>query len=86
MINPILSVIVYCIQTHAYIASKFLDFSKISKTKILEKIWVQIFNPPPPGEGGIKNEVIEKPLGELKLQNMYFRTHKNKTKSKRWDL
>ena len=28
-----------------------------------------------PGEGGIKNEVIKKLVGELKLQNMIFRTH-----------
>ena len=42
-----------------------------------------MFNPPPLGEGGIKNEVIEKLVGELKLQNMIFRTHNKKTKSKR---
>ena len=42
-----------------------------------------MFNPTPPGEGGMKNEVIKKSIGELKLQNMIFRTHKNKTKSKR---
>ena len=48
----------------------------------MDKISVQIFKPTPPGEGGIKNEVIEKSLRELKLQNMNFRTHKNKTKSK----
>ena len=52
----------------------------------MEKIWVQIFNPTHPGEGGIKNEVIEKLVGELKLQNMIFRTYKNKTKSKIWAL
>ena len=51
--------------------------------KILEKILVQIFNPTPHGEGGIKNEVIEKLVGELKLLNMIFRTHNNKNKSKR---
>ena len=56
------------------------------KTKILEKIWAQILNPTPPGKGGIKNEVIEKLVGELKLQNMIFRTHNNKTKFKRWAL
>ena len=49
---------------HAYIASKFLGFSWILKTKILDKISVQIFKPTPPGEGGIKNEVIEKSLGK----------------------
>ena len=34
-------------------------------------------------EGGIKNGVIEKLVGELKLQNMIFKAHKNKAKSKR---
>ena len=33
-----------------------------------------------PGEGVIKSEVIEKSVGEIKLQN------KNKTKSKSWAL
>ena len=37
----------------------------------------------PPGEVGIKNEVIEKLVGELRLQNMIFRTLKDKKKSKR---
>ena len=31
-----------------------------------------MFNPTPPGEGDIKNELIEKIVGELKLQNMNF--------------
>ena len=55
------------------------------KTKI-DKIWVQMFNPTPPGEGDIKNELIEKIVGELKLQNMNFWPHKNSTKSKRGAL
>ena len=42
-----------------------------------------MFNPTPPGEGGIKNEVIEKFVGEFGLLNMIFRTRHNKTKSKR---
>ena len=46
------------------------------KTKSLDKILVQIFNPTPPWKGGMKNEVIEKLVEELKLQNMNFRTHK----------
>ena len=54
--------------------------------KILSKIWVQLFYPYPPWEGGIKNGVIEKVVGELKLQNMIFKAHKNKAKSKRWAL
>ena len=37
-------------------------------------------------EGGIKNEAIEKLVRELKLQNMIFKAHKNKAKSKRWAL
>ena len=52
----------------------------------MDKILVQIFYPTPPWEGGIKNEVIEKLVGGLKLQNMNFRTHTNKTKSKIWAL
>ena len=56
------------------------------KTKILDKIWVQLFNHTPLGEGGIKNEVIEKSVKDFKLQNMIFRARKNKTKSKRWAL
>ena len=43
--------------------------------KILNKIFVQIFDP-------IKNGVIEKLVKELKLQNMIFKAQKNKTKSK----
>ena len=39
--------------------------------------------PYPPGEGGIKIQVIEKLVVEPKLQNMYFKTYKNKTQSKR---
>ena len=54
--------------------------------KILSKIWVQIFLSYPPLEGGIKNEVIEKVVGELKLQNIIFKAHENKVKSKRWAL
>ena len=53
---------------------------------MLGKIWVQIFNPTHPGEGGIKNEVIEKFVRELKFQNMIFRTHDDKNESKRWAL
>ena len=64
----------------------FVTFPKYQKHKKLEKDWVQMFNPTPPGEGGMKNEVIEKSIGELKLQNMIFRTYKNKTKSKIWAL
>ena len=44
--------------------------------KILSKIWVQIFQPYPPWEGGIKMGVIKKVAGELKLQNMIFKAHK----------
>ena len=39
---------------NACMESKFIDFSQILKTKILEKIVIQIFNPTSPGEGGIK--------------------------------
>ena len=49
----------------------------------MTKFEFKFLNPTPFWEGGIKNEVIEKSLRELKLQNMNFRTHKNKTKSKR---
>ena len=44
----------------------------------MEKILVQIFNPTLHGEGGIKNEAIEKLVTERTLQNMIFVTHKNK--------
>ena len=50
---------------------------------MLDKILVQIFNPTPTGDGGIKMKSLKNRFGELKLQNMIFRTHKNKTKSKR---
>ena len=43
------------------------------KIKILDKIFVQIFNPTPPWKGGIKNECIEKLVWELKLQKMNSR-------------
>ena len=36
--------------------------------------------------GGIKNGVIVKIFGELELQNTIFTVHKNKFKSKSWDL
>ena len=45
-----------------------------------KKTLVQIFIPTTPWEGGINNKVPEKSVGE---QNMIFRTHKNRTKSKR---
>ena len=44
------------------------------------------FLPYPPGEGGTNIEVIKKFIVEPKLQNMNFKTHENKTKSKRWVL
>ena len=34
----------------------------------------------------MKNGVIEKVVGEVKLQNMIFKADKNKAKSKRWAL
>ena len=71
---------------HAFIASKILDLSYISKTKILDDILIQIFYPTPPWEGGIKIEGIENLIREPKLQNINFSTHKNKTKSQRWAL
>ena len=40
----------------------------------------------PPAEGVMKIEVIAKLVVEPNLQNMNFKTHKNKTKSKRWAL
>ena len=46
--------------------------------KILSKILLQIFKLYPPWEGGMKNWVIEKLVGELKLlklQNMIFKAH-----------
>ena len=46
----------------------------------MDKILAQIFHPTPFGEGGIKNMVIEESIRDFKLQNMIFRTHKNKTK------
>ena len=41
------------------------------------------FYPTPPLGGGIKIEVIEKLVVQPKVQNMNFKTHTNKTKSKR---
>ena len=49
-----------------------LTFPKCYNKK-LDKILVQIFNPTPHGEGSIKNEVIEKSVGDLKLQNTNFK-------------
>ena len=60
----------------------FLTFPKYWKQKFWKKIELK-FLTLPPGEKGIKNEVIEKLVGELKLQNMIFRTHNNKTKSQK---
>ena len=37
----------------------------------------------PPLGGEYKKRVIEKLVGELKLQNMIFKAYKNKAKSKR---
>ena len=53
------------------------------KNKNFGNIWGQIFNPTHPREGGIKNEVIEKLVRELTLQNIIFKTHKDKDKYKR---
>ena len=64
----------------------FLTFPKYQRQKFWSKFEFKFFNPTPPEEGGIKNEVIEKLARELTLQNMIFQTHKNKAKSKRWAL
>ena len=44
-------------------------------TKILDTIWVQIFQPYPFMEGGIKIEVIEKLVRDPMLQNMIFKAN-----------
>ena len=43
-----------CSKTHLYIDLKVLDFSYISKTKILKKKEIQFFYPTPPRRGVLK--------------------------------
>ena len=69
-----------------YINLKVLDFSYISKTKILKKKKIRFFYPTPPRRGVLKKWKFWKVVGEPKLQNMIFKAHKNKAKSKRWAL
>ena len=57
-----------------------------NKDKKFGQNFTSNFLPFPPGEGGIKIEVVENIFVEPKLLNMNFETHKNKTKSKRWAL
>ena len=54
---------------HVYIHLKLFSF--IPNTKVWTNIELE-FLPSPPGEGGIKIDVIEKSVGEVKLQNMIF--------------
>ena len=75
-----------CSKTHLYINLKLLDFSYISKTKILKKKKIRFFYPTPPRRGVLKKWKFWKVVGEPKLQNMIFKAHKNKAKSKRWAL
>ena len=48
-----------CSKTHLYIDLKVLDFSDISKTKILKKKEIRFFDPPP-SEGDTKKMKILK--------------------------
>ena len=48
-----------CSKMHLYINLKLLDFSYISKTKILNKKKIRFFYPTPPQMGVLKNEDFE---------------------------
>ena len=54
-------------KTHWYINLKFLDFSYISKTKILKKKKIRFFYPTPPRRGVLKKWKFWKLVGEPKL-------------------
>ena len=49
-----------CTKTHVYINLKLLDFSYISKTKILKKKKIRFFYPTPPRRGVLKKMKIFK--------------------------
>ena len=56
-----------CSKTHLYIDWKVLDFSNISKTKILKEKKIRCFYPTPPRRGGLKKLKFWKLVGEPKL-------------------
>ena len=56
------------------------------KNKNFGKIWISIFYPHPPWRGVLKKWNFRKLIVEHNLQNMIFKTHKMRTKSKRWAL
>ena len=50
------------------------------------KIWISIFYPNTPWRGVLKKQKNSKLVIDTKLQNMICRTHKKRTKSKKWAL
>ena len=80
--------------TFLFVASKrmymlvwnFLTFLIYQKPKFWRKKKSDFFSPPPPRRGVLKKWKFWKVVGEPKLQNMIFKAHKNKAKSKRWAL
>ena len=56
-----------CSKTYLYINLKLLDFSYISKTKILKKKKIRFFYPTPPRRGVLKKWKFWKLVGEPKL-------------------
>ena len=76
--------------TFLFVASKrmymsvwnFLTFLIYQKPKF-EGEKIRFFYPTPPQRGVVKKWKFWKVVGEPKLQNMIFKAHKNKAKSKR---
>ena len=68
--NMIATICILCIDL------KLLDFSYISKTKILKKKKIRFFYPIPPKRGVLKKWKFWKLVGEPKLQNMICSTIK----------
>ena len=63
----------------------FLTFYKHQKQKFWQNLNFN-FLPPPPLKGVLKEWNFRKLIVEHNLQNMIFKTHKMRTKSKRWAL
>ncbi len=80
--------------TFLFVASKrmymlvrnFLTFLIYQKPKFWRRKKIRFFYPTPPRRGVLKKWKFWKVVGEPKLQNMIFKAHKNKAKSKRWAL
>ena len=64
----------------------FLTFLIYQKPKFWRKKKIDFFYPTPPRRGVLKKWKFWKVVGEPKLQNVIFKAHENKAKSKIWAL